>query len=273
MATTKTLGPSGAELLLRLSAQGQGIFSVAEAQAITGRTYEATTDLLSDLAGKGWLVRLVPGKYLIVPLEAGLEGVPMADRYVIAREVLGPLPYYVSHYSAMELHQMTTQPVNVVHVTVPRQRASRRIAGVEYRFICAGPRSLWGFEAMWVTGQEQVMVSDLEKTLLDCAAQPRLCGGIAELAKGLWLRKDDLNEARLASYAARLGHKAATKRIGLLLETYGLGRPETLASLRSLVNARYALFDPTLPDSGPHRARWRLRLNQDPDELKAIVWT
>ena len=117
------------------------------------------------------------------------------------------------------------------------------------------------------------MVSDLEKTLLDCAAQPHLCGGMAELAKGLWLRKDDLDEARLASYAARLDHKAAIKRIGLLLETYELGRSETLAALRRLVNTRYALFDPTLPAGGPYRARWRLRLNQDPDELRAIVWT
>ena len=30
---------------------------------------------------------------------------------------------------------MTTQPVNTVCVTVPRQRVSRTIAGVEYRFV------------------------------------------------------------------------------------------------------------------------------------------
>ena len=117
------------------------------------------------------------------------------------------------------------------------------------------------------------MASDLQKTLLDCAAQPHLCGGISELAKGLWLRKDDLDESRLVSYAARLGQRAAARRIGLLLETYGIGRPETIAALQCLVNARYALFDPTLPAGGPYRARWRLRLNLDPEELKAIIWT
>jgi len=126
---------------------------------------------------------------------------------------------------------------------------------------------------MWVTGQEQVQVSVLEKTILDCAARPHLCGGIGELAKGLWLRKDGLDENRLITYAQRLDHKAAARRIGLLLETYGLGRPETIAALQSLVNLRYALLDPMLADTGPYRARWRLRINLDPEELKTAVWT
>ena len=273
METTRTLGPASAELLLRLSSEGKTIFSIGDAQAITNTSYQATAALLSQLVRKGWLVRLVPGKYLIVPLEAGLESIPMADRYVIAREVLDPLPYYISHYSAMELHQMTTQPVNTVYVTVPRQRASRIIAGVEYRFVYANQRSFWGWETIWATDQEQVQVSDLEKTLLDCAVRPELCGGLAELAKGLWLRKDDLDEDRLVAYVRRLGHKAAARRIGFLLETYGLGRPETIAALQSFTNRRYALLDPTLPDEGPYRARWRLRINLDPEELKATVWT
>jgi predicted transcriptional regulator of viral defense system len=271
--TAKTLGATSAEVLLRLSGEGKSIFSLAEAQAITGTAYEATSMLLSELARKGWLVRLVPGKYLIVPLEAGLESIPMGDRFVIAHQILDPLPYYISHYSAMELHQMTTQPVNVVHVTVPRQRTSRTIAGVEYRFIYANPRSFWGYEAFWATRQDQVQVSDLEKTLLDGATRPDLCGGLAELAKGLWLRKDDLDDRSLVTYAERLAHRAAAKRLGFLLETYGLGRPETLGSLQGLVNERYALLDPTLPDQGPYRARWRLRINLDPDELRAIIWT
>jgi len=273
METTKTLGPASAELLLRLSGEGKTIFSIADAQAITRKSYQATAALLSQLVRKGWLVRLVPGKYLIVPLEAGLESIPMADRYVIAREVLDPLPYYISHYSAMELHQMTTQPVNTVYVTVPRQRASRVIAGVQYRFVYANRRSFWGWESIWATDQEQVRVSDLEKTLLDGAVRPELCGGLAELAKGLWLRKEDLDQERLVVYVRRLGHKAAARRIGFLLETYGLGRPETIAVLQSFANRRYALLDPTLPDAGPYRARWRLRINLDPEELKAIIWT
>ena len=273
MKTDKTLGPTSAQLLLRLSAEGKTIFSIADAQTAADKSYQATAALLSKLTQKGWLVRLMPGKYLIVPLEAGLESIPMADRYVIAREVLDSLPHYVSHYSAMELHQMTTQPVNTVYVTVPRQQPSRTIAGADYRFVYANARSFWGWESVWVTDQEQVQVSDLEKTILDCVAQSHLCGGVGELAKGLWLRKDDLDEDRLVAHVQRLNHKAAAKRIGFLLETYDLGHSETIAALQAFVNSGYDPLDPMLPDEGPYRARWRLRVNLDPEELKAIVWT
>lgn len=273
MNSGKTLGPIGADLLLRLSAEGKSIFTLTEAQDVLKGSYAATAALLGQLVRKRWLVRLVGGKYAIVPLEAGLEGIAMANRFVIAREVLSPLSYYVSHYSAMELHEMTTQPVSVVYVTVSRQRASQTIATVKYRFVYANPRFFWGFEPMWVTPQEQVQVSNLEKTILDCAAQQHLCGGIAELAKGLWLRKDTLDEGRLVEHAQRLDHKAAVKRVGFLLETYEMGQPETLVALQTLVNERYAPLDPTLPAEGPYRARWRLRVNVDPEELRAAIWT
>jgi len=270
---TPTLGPKSADLLVRLSSADKVIFSIEEAQAITGRSYDLTADLVRKLARKRWLVRLVPGKYLIVPLEAGLEGIPMADRYVIAREIMGFAPYYVSHYSAMELHEMTTQPVNTVFVTAPRRRRNRAIAGTEYRFVYADARSFWGWDEMWATPQEQVRVSDLEKTLLDCAARPDLCGGIGELARGLWFRRDELDEGRLVEYAQRLGHKAASRRVGFLLHTYGLGQSETLSVLQSFGRGGYDPLDPTLPDEGPHHSRWRLRINLDPEELRGSAWT
>jgi predicted transcriptional regulator of viral defense system len=273
MSNTKTLGAVSADILLRLSGEGKMIFSIAEAQELSGKSYKSTAGLLGQLVKKGWLIRLVPGKYLIVPLEAGLESIPMVDWYVIAREVLGALPHYISYYSALKLHQMTTQPVNMVYITVPRQRTSRTIAGMEYRFVYANKGAFWGSEAFWVTDQEQVQVSDLEKTMLDCAAHPHLCGGIGELAKGIWLRKDDIDENRLSAYAERLDHKAAVKRIGFLLETFSLGRPETISTLQALLNQRYTALDPTVPDEGAYRARWRLQVNLDPAELKAVVWT
>ena len=78
--TDKTLGPASAELVLRLSANDKAIFTIADTQASTGKDSDATAKLLSQMARRRWLVRLAPGKYLIVPLEAGLENMPMADR-------------------------------------------------------------------------------------------------------------------------------------------------------------------------------------------------
>ena len=269
----KTLGPETGELLLRLSSQGKTIFTIPDAQAITRKTYDATAKLLSRLAQKGWLVRLMGGKYLIVPLEAVLESIPMADRFVIAREVLGSAPYYISHYSAMELHEMTTQPVNTVYVTVRQQRESREIIGTRYRFVYAASKSFWGWENMWVNPQDRVRVSDLERTILDGVARPALCGGVGEVARGLWLRRDGIRDAMLVEYAQRLDSRAAARRVGYLLHTYGLGEPGTIAALKAFTNSGYDPLDPTLPDEGPHDSEWGLRINLDPEELRTSVWT
>lgn len=273
MDNAKGLGRESAELVLRLSGEGKTIFSTADAQAISNKSDQATVMLLGRLVRKGWLVRLTGGRYLILPLEAVLEGIPMADRYVIAREVLDSVPHYVSHYSAMVLHQMTTQPVNTVYVTVARRRKNRTIAGVQYRFVYASARSFWGWDTIWATPQEQVRVSDLHKTVLDCAIRPQLSGGIAELAKGLWLRRDDLDERRLVDYVERLNHKAAARRIGFLLNLHGLASPETVAALKAYGSSGYDPLDPTLPGEGPRDREWRLRVNVEPEQLKAAVWT
>jgi len=103
--------------------------------------------------------------------------------------------------------------------------------------------------------------------------RPDLCGGIGELGRGLWLRRDGLDEDRLVEHAERLDHKAASRRVGFLLRTLDLGQPATLRTLQAYGKGGYDLLDPTLPDDGPHDSKWRLRINLDPEELKASVWT
>ncbi|GFP42055.1 hypothetical protein HKBW3C_01181, partial [Candidatus Hakubella thermalkaliphila] len=68
---TKALGRTSSKLLLALSANDKNIFTISDAQKVVKTSSAATRILLSDLVNKKWLIRLVPGKYLIVPLSAG----------------------------------------------------------------------------------------------------------------------------------------------------------------------------------------------------------
>jgi len=269
----KTLGSTSARLLTVLAADNRTIFSVADAQEILGSSYDATLQTLRRLTRAGWLVRLTAGRYAIVPLSSGSEATPQVNRYVVARELLGETPYYISHESAMDVHNMLTRPVTTVIVTAPRRLARRDILGVSYRFVYAPPSALWGCEPVWVTPYEQVTVSDLEKTILDGLARPDLCAGVSQVATGLWMRHDDFDWDRLARYAQKLGRRAVAQRLGYLLELYDLGTPSLIESLQAMVGASYARLDPLLPDGGPHLARWRLRLNLEPETLQAIIRT
>jgi predicted transcriptional regulator of viral defense system len=269
----KTLGAESARLLTTLASQGKTVFSIEAARQASGKSYSAALHTLRRLTKAGWVVKLNPGKYAIVPLEAGDEAIPAANRLVIARELVNGAPYYISHDSALEVHNMLTRPVTTVTVTTSRRLLNRTVLRVPYRFIAAKPEKLWGHEPVWVTPDEQVQVSDLERTVLDGLVRPDLCAGVSEVATGLWMRKDDLDWEKLVSYTHRLGNQAAVKRLGYLLELFELAPEPALKSLHNLVGPSYASLDPLLPVEGHYLARWRLRINLDPEVLKNIVTT
>ena len=271
--SSKTLGATGAHLLTALAESNRTVFTISDAQELLESSYDAALKTVRRLAHAGWLVRLTAGRYAIVPLSSGDEATPQVDRYIIARELLDDTPYYVSHDSAMDIHNMLTRPVTTVVVTTPRRLADREILGVPDRFVYAVSSALWGSEPVWVTPYERVIVSDLERTILDGLARPDLCAGISQVATGLWMRQDDFDWDRLASYAQRLGTRAVAQRMGYLLELYGLGTLATIEMLQEMVGTSYARLDPLLADNGPYLARWRLRLNLEPETLQSIVRT
>lgn len=271
--TSKTLGLTSARLLTTLAEENRTIFSIADAQEILGSSYDATRHTLRRLTRAGWLARIAAGRYAIVPLSSGDQAAPQVNRYVIARELLGETPYYVSHESAMDIHNMLTRPVTSVTVTTPRRLKSHKILDVPYRFVYAPPSALWGCELVWVTPYEQVTVSDLERTILDGLARPDLCAGVGQVAIGLWLHRDDFDWGKLSDYAKKLGRHSVAQRLGYLLELYDLGTPALIESLQEMVGDNYTRLDLLLPDKGPTLARWRLWLNLEPEALQTIIRT
>ena len=270
---SKTLGSTSARLLKAVAEENRSVISVTDAQEILGGSYDAALQTLLRLMDAGWLVRLTAGSYAMVPLSSGEEAVPEANRYIIARELVGETPYYISHESAMDIHNMLTRPVTQVIITTPRRLGGREILGTPYRFVYAAPSVLWGLEPAWVTPYEQVTVSDLERTILDGLARPDLCAGVSQVATGLWVRQDDFDWDKFAHYAHMLGSGAVAERLGYLLELLELGTSSLIGNLQEMVTSSYALLDTLLPDEGPYLARWRLRLNLEPETLRAVVRT
>jgi predicted transcriptional regulator of viral defense system len=96
---------------------------------------------------------------------------------------------------------------------------------------------------------------------------------LTEVAKGLWMRRQDVDVDRLVQYARRIGVGAVVRRIGFLLEIYQMASAPDLARLRNGLSATYVRLDPVLPAEGKRLRRWRLQLNVGPEELRAVVRT
>lgn len=132
-------------------------------------------------------------------------------------------------------------------------------------------KTFFGMYEHWADKREKVMVSDIERTVLDGLRQPEYCGGFTEVAKGFWMRRSDLDVTRLVEYALRLNVGAVIRRLGYLLEAYEIDARDPIERLHSRLTASYELLDPLLPPEGKFLARWRLRLNVSPEEIRAVV--
>jgi len=269
----KTLGPQAAHLITTLYEQNKPIFRLKEVQKILHSDEASSRNFVRRLVNRGVATRLKPGLFILVPYELGKEAEYIGNPFVVAREIMDGKEYFLSHATAMEIHGGVTQPQLVVYVTTLKPRRSITAQGIEFRFIHSQKKYFFGINDYWVTKQEKVRVSDLERTIIDGLRQPEYCGGLTEVAKGFWMRHQDVNLNRLISYAIKIDVGAVIRRLGFLLELYKIGTYEDWEILSLHLTETYVRLDPLLPSEGKFLRKWRLQLNISPEELLSVVRT
>jgi predicted transcriptional regulator of viral defense system len=254
-------------LLSRLAGAGHQIISVNNIETTLDVPPNTAREIASRLTDKGWLDRLFPGTYLIIPLTAGEEAVYTTHEYLIAAHIAEPM--YIGYYSALSHHGLTEQVPRTVYVVTPTRAQSREIHDVPYRVTTVIERKFFGFEPTSIEGTT-VQVSDLEKTLVDCADHPEFCGGLLELATAMRTADErSCDWDTVGEYLKRLDNGAATKRIVYLADQLGIdisAREELVASFTS----GYSPLDPTRPDTGSTDSTYRLRINVEPATLEPM---
>jgi len=252
-------------LLARLAGAGHQIISVDDIETTLAVPPNTAREIASRLTEKGWLDRLFPGTYLIIPLTAGEEAVYTTHEYLIAAHVAEPM--YIGYYSALSHHGLTEQVPRTVYVVTPTRAQSREIHGVPYRVTTVTEQKFFGFEPTSVEGTT-VQVSDLEKTLVDCADHPEFCGGLRELATAMRTADEQgCDWLTVGEYLERLDNGAATKRIVYLADQLGIDLPAREELVASFTSG-YSSLDPTRPDTGSTDSTYRLRINVEPATLE-----
>jgi len=266
----KTLGPRAAQLFTELHELRRSTFTLADVRAITGLSASSARNLVHKAQQLVVVTRLKPGLFNLVPFELGRATAHIGSPYLIARELAGSAPYFLSHGTALELHRMVTQPNFTIYVSCTRRVRPQTVGGYDFRFVHITTEQAFGVVKHWIDKEHFVMISDIERTIIDGLRHPAFAGGITEVAKGLWMKREALNVERLIDYAQRLGVGAVVRRLGYLLEHYGLADASSLEPLRRLLTATYQRLDPLLPAEGTFVSRWRLQLNVKPEELDAV---
>lgn len=261
------LSKTESKLLTTLSAEGKNIFNYEDANKILASDVKRVKQTIYMLAEKGWIKYLEKGKYLIVPFEGIAKGTWSEESFVIASFLVDP--YAISYWSALNHYGFTEQIPRTVFISTTKRKLKTEIEvlGVPYKFITLKPHKFFGNTTIWLANKK-VVITDKEKTIIDCLDHPEYCGGIVEVAKGLAdAIEDDIDKDKLTTYAQKINNKTVFKRLGYLSETLNLPVSKYLAKWQKMISRGFSLLDPLSSNKGKYNSKWNLRINVSEADL------
>lgn len=270
----KFISTQSNEILSHFNQLGQDCFDYEEAKKALSQSGEsAVKELLSDMVKRGLLMRLKKGLYYVIPYEKDAETF-MPDWHLLAAPLTKGTDHYIGYYSALQIHNLITQPSLKEQIVVDRQvrPSTLKIKGIDFQFIYHNEKHFFGFGKMWIDSYNRVICSDLEKTLVDCLFKPDYAGGIVEIARAIYHAKDRIKFDRLLEYTRRFDAQAVIKRLGFLLETLEI-ETGIINDLKKTKTASYVLLDTELPKSGKMISRWSIRQNMETETIRSAIYT
>lgn len=220
----RTLGPKEATVVLSLTEQGRNVVRAADVIDLLGSEPTARK-VIRNLLRKGWLSRLIGGRYMFLPPEHGPGNLGENNVLAVAAAVVDPS--YVGWWAAASFHSLTTQKPMSIAVATLRQVPARIIECAEVRFIKLANRKFFGSSVYNVYGRD-VAISTPAKTVVDCVDHPDLAGGPAELARIVYGAAATVDAEEIRRAAVRMESTALLQRLGFLTDLVRWRLPENL---------------------------------------------
>jgi predicted transcriptional regulator of viral defense system len=270
----KNISNQSRELLIYFHQLEQQCFDFDKAKkALPESSESALKELLSDMVKRGLLMRLKKGLYYLIPYEQNPKNF-MPEWHLLAEPLTKGTKHYIGYYSALQLHNLITQPSLKEQIVVAKQLKPSQIEinNVVFQFIYHNEEHFFGTKKMWIDSFNKVVCSDLEKTMVDCLFKPDYAGGIVEVAKALNTSKNNLDFDLLLKYVKNFNSQAVIKRLGFLLEILNI-ETEIIEELRKLKTASYVVLDTELPKIGKRISRWSIQQNLEIETIKSAIYT
>jgi len=233
------------------------LFKNSGIETLLGEKIRDLDSILVNLTNKGFLIRLERGKYCRATFHNEFSiGCFLAPDGAIA------------YWSALNAHGLTEQFPNKIFVQTTRVKRQKIFRGTTYDFITVPTSKRTGIVRMG-HGNNSFLITDPEKTLIDCFDQTVYSGGFAELLKAFAGAK--LSSVKMIGYNKAVHNIAALKRMGFLADL--LGKDDLKSFIRyakSEINNSYDLFDPNGERTGIPNGNWRLRMNITPEQILNI---
>jgi predicted transcriptional regulator of viral defense system len=270
----KNISFQATKLLDRLMQAKQICFDIDKAyKLLPNSNNNAVKKLLSDMSKRGLLMRVKEGLYYIIPFEQDPKTF-MPDWHLLAQYLVGDADYYIGYFSALQIHNLTTQPNLKEQIVVNRQikPSVLKVKNIPFQFIYHNPKHFFGNKKIWIDSFKKIQCSDLEKTIIDCLFKPKYGSGITEILKAIYKSKEKIDYAKLFEYVKKFDSQAVIKRLGFLLELLKIDHP-IIGQLQEIRTDSFVLLEPSYPKEGKTIFRWAIQQNIDTDSILSPIYT
>ena len=249
-------------VIRELAEKGYRIFSVDDVRPITqslGLKDSYIPQLLRRCVMDGSLYSLYRGVYCLN--QSLTSGSPITE-YEIANYIAKSSA--IAFWSALSIHQLTDQVLRDILILAPKEESPHssqsifHIHETKYHMFRVKRDYFFGIEKKFLTDQP-IMVTDLERTLIDGLVRPELCGGFREVINAFDVGWDRVNVQKLMDYGRKFG-VSVLKRIGWMCENLSLPNPH-IESLKTLPCTSCYKLDVSRQAIGKIAKAWNLREN------------
>jgi len=242
-------------------------------KALPDSNDSALRELLTDMTRRGLLMRVKRGLYHIIPYEQDPDSF-MPDWHLLTEYLVDDAEHYIGYYSALQIHNLITQPSLQEQIVVSRQQrpSTLKVKDIPFQFIYHNEKHFFGKKKIWIDNYNKVFCSDLEKTIVDCLFKPDYAGGIVEIARAIYISRDQIKYDLLLEYIIKFNSQAVIKRLGYLLELLEI-KTIIIKDLENLKTNSVVLLDTELPKTGKIKTKWSIMQNIETETIKTAIYT
>jgi predicted transcriptional regulator of viral defense system len=172
-------------------------------------------NLLKNMYEKGALDKVRSNLYVRIPAHIVHDrGKYVEDPVLVAAYLTKP--YFLSYYTALGLHGLSQQYSTRYYVSTIKQVNHLNYHGNVIYLVILSKKRFFGYEEIDYR-EEKIMVSDLERTIVDVLNRPEYAGGFEEILRCL-IDVQKMDWDKLLGYIDRMGEKILVNRAGFIFE-------------------------------------------------------
>jgi len=173
-------------------------------------------EALVSLVKKGIVTRIRRGVYVRAEPRFLSDSRQQTESALLIAAKTARKNYYLGYASAMQIHGVTEQVPFTVYAVSPKQLRNFKYGSHEIKFVKTSSEKFFGFTSKKLSGQE-VIVSNVEKTIIDCIDRPECCGGMGNAKQLIGeLAGRHVDWSRLKTYTLRMRNQALIHRLGYI---------------------------------------------------------